>query len=87
MIYYKGDKFISENRGDVSSCPVCNNRMGFVFGTCVQCGFNHIEAEFNHIKVYVDDLPTHIRDRLIRKHVEKYDVEAISERAKDHEFY
>ena len=32
-------------------CPVCGNTMGFAFGTCIDCGFNHITNEFQSIRV------------------------------------
>lgn len=32
-------------------CPVCKNRIGFVCGTCIDCGFDQISNEFKWIKV------------------------------------
>ncbi len=37
------------------SCPHCGNTMGFVCGTCCECGYNRIDGQFRHIHVYVDD--------------------------------
>lgn len=42
---------------DVIACPHCGNKQGFVFGTCIDCGWNYMSNSFTHIKVYVDDLP------------------------------
>lgn len=32
-------------------CPHCGNKVGFVFGTCIECGFNKQEMKFKFIKV------------------------------------
>lgn len=52
------------------ACEKCGNRLGFAFGTCVQCGYNYLDKQYHHIKVYVDDLPEDIKWRLIDKHDE-----------------
>lgn len=50
-------------------CPNCKNDWGFVFGRCIQCGFNHDTNKFEVIKVDVEDLPEHIRYYLVMKHI------------------
>lgn len=40
----------------MNKCPVCENTIGFVFGTCVNCGYNHIEKKYKRITVSVEDL-------------------------------
>jgi hypothetical protein len=50
------------------SCPHCQNKMGFVCGMCIDCGYNYLMNEFNFIKVYVDDLAPRDREYLIEKH-------------------
>jgi hypothetical protein len=37
-------------------CPHCQNTMGFVFGTCIECGFNHLDNRFCWVKVWLDDV-------------------------------
>lgn len=32
-------------------CPICKNRIGFVCGTCIECGYNHIDHEYGFITV------------------------------------
>ncbi len=48
-------------------CHHCKNEIGFVCGTCLECGFNYIEKKFSFIKVYVSDLPIE-SSNLILKH-------------------
>lgn len=52
-------------------CPHCQNKMGFAFGTCIECGFNYITKQFNKIEVWVEDLPPNIRDYLINWHADR----------------
>lgn len=49
-------------------CPACGNTQGFAFGTCIECGYNHLTNEYSHIKVYVSDLPKGVRGWLIGEH-------------------
>lgn len=37
-------------------CPICKNMMGFVCGTCVECGYNHIDHTYHFIKVSTEIL-------------------------------
>lgn len=61
------------------SCHMCGNNIGFVFNTCVQCGYNNYSKQFETIKVDVVDLidfgvDEEIIDTLIRIHSRKYKV-------------
>lgn len=40
----------------MDGCPKCGNKLGFAFGTCCQCGFNHISKQYDWIKVWRSDL-------------------------------
>lgn len=57
-----------ERNVDHDSCPKCGNRMGFAFGTCVDCGFNYLDYDYKYIKVDVDKLPESIKWYLIDNH-------------------
>lgn len=54
------------------TCPICKNTMGFVCGTCIECGYNSIDHEFHTIQVNVRELkmllPDEIIDWLIEDH-------------------
>lgn len=54
------------------SCPICKNTKGFVCGTCIDCGFNSIDNEFQFIevntKILSHYLPSELLDRLIEEH-------------------
>ena len=39
-------------------CPICKNTMGFVSGTCIDCGYNQYTNEFERIEVSVKVLET-----------------------------
>jgi len=41
-----------------TTCPKCKNEKGFVFGTCIDCGWNHLDDTFHWIKVNIDALRT-----------------------------
>ena len=49
-------------------CPVCKNKCGFVFGMCIECGWNYLTNEFDKIEVRVGDLPPELRAKLIDIH-------------------
>lgn len=55
------------------SCPKCGNTMGFAFGTCIECGWNHLYNQWEVIKVRVDDLSEDDQYYLIQKHARKYE--------------
>lgn len=63
--------FAIENKS--KGCPVCDNRMGFAFGTCVECGFNHLSGKFKNIETSVDDLEKGYSVKyLVLRHASKY---------------
>lgn len=35
----------------MTECPHCANRIGFVFGTCTECGWNTLTNTFEWIRV------------------------------------
>lgn len=37
-------------------CPICKNTMGFVCGTCIDCGYNQIDHTFHFIEVSTEVL-------------------------------
>ena len=53
-------------------CPICNNMNGFSFGTCVQCGYNHIDHEYRFIKINTEILkalvPADVYDLLVAEY-------------------
>ena len=57
-------------------CPKCKNKVGFAFGTCIQCGYNHLDGEYTRIEVDMEVLeryiPPYILSRLIERHEIKY---------------
>jgi len=55
-----------------TECPKCGNTIGFCFGTCVNCGWNHLDNEWTSIQVNPNYLPYEIRQQLINIHAEKY---------------
>lgn len=53
-------------------CPICKNKIGFAFGTCVECGYNHLDFTFHKIEVNTEVLkallPEDIFWQLIEEH-------------------
>ena len=53
-------------------CPICDNVIGFHFGTCVNCGYNHIDHEYKYIKVDTEILrelvPPKVFEFLVNEH-------------------
>ena len=37
-------------------CPICKNKMGFAVGTCIECGYNHLDHSYHTIEVNADIL-------------------------------
>ena len=37
-------------------CPICKNTMGFAFGTCIECGYNHDDHTYHFIAVSTEIL-------------------------------
>ena len=60
----------------MEECPVCKNKIGFAFGTCIQCGYDHIEEKFSRIEVDMETLEAlldpYMLDLLVNKHKRKY---------------
>lgn len=60
----------------MEECPVCKNKIGFAFGTCIQCGYDHIEEKFSRIEVDMETLEAlldpYMLDLLVSKHERKY---------------
>jgi hypothetical protein len=53
-------------------CPHCKNNSGFAFGTCCECGFNHLDNEFMFVEVRVSDLiGSDLKDYLIYLHAQR----------------
>ena len=52
-------------------CPHCGNTLGFAFGTCCECGYNSLDKEFKHIKVYQGELPDYTYRALAQDHAER----------------
>ena len=57
-------------------CPICKNKTGFVFGTCLECGYNNIDKKFTRIEVDVEVLEKYINSytvaNLIERHKNRY---------------
>lgn len=60
----------------MEGCPICKNKVGFAFGTCIQCGYNHIEEKFSRIEVDMETLEIlldpYMLELLVNKHARKY---------------
>ena len=37
-------------------CPICDNMIGFAFGTCIDCGYNYIDHKYHFIEVDTETL-------------------------------
>lgn len=37
-------------------CPICKNKIGFAFGTCIECGYNHLDNSYHTIEVNAEIL-------------------------------
>lgn len=53
-------------------CPICKSTMGFVCGTCIECGFNHYDNEYRFITISTDVLRSIVSmdmfDYLVKEH-------------------
>lgn len=56
---------------DTDTCPKCTNRIGFSFGTCAECGWNHLDNTWHYIKASTDHLPYSVKEDLIRIHAKR----------------
>ena len=57
-------------------CPMCKNKVGFVFGTCLKCGYNNIDKKFTSIEVDTEVLerylPPYVFYSLLERHEQRY---------------
>ena len=57
-------------------CPKCKNKTGFVFGTCIKCGYNNIDKEYARIEVDLEVLerylPPYVLSCLVERHEQRY---------------
>lgn len=37
-------------------CPICKNKIGFVCGTCIDCGYNQLDHTYHFIEVSTEIL-------------------------------
>lgn len=65
------EEVINDLENQTRGCPACDNRRGFAFGTCVDCGFNQYHGKFETIKIPVSyaHLPV---DHLVLLHAKRY---------------
>lgn len=56
-----------------TTCPKCKNTIGFYFGTCTTCGWNHISNEWAVIKVDPKRIPPQFRQQLIDYYASQYE--------------
>lgn len=54
-------------------CPICKNKIGFAFGTCIECGYNHIKGEFSFINVYVSELEKYLPPEVCLSLIESHE--------------
>jgi hypothetical protein len=56
-------------------CPACKNKVGFVFGTCIRCGYNHLDNKYVRIEVDMEVLerylPPYVLQSLIERHKQR----------------
>lgn len=57
-------------------CPICKNTIGFVCGTCNNCGYNQIDQTYHTIKVNTEILEQIVSpemfDYLVAEHERRY---------------
>ena len=53
-------------------CPICKNKMGFSFGTCIKCGYNHDDHTYHFIEINTEILellvPQNVFNCLVEQH-------------------
>ena len=54
-------------------CPICKNRIGFAFGTCVECGYNYLDFTFHKIEVNTDVLKSLLPEDVFWQLVEEHE--------------
>lgn len=52
----------------MDACPHCDNRFGFVCGSCCRCDWNYLSHKFDHISVDPDMLNAEDRAYFVTKH-------------------
>lgn len=56
-------------------CPACKNKVGFAFGTCIRCGYNHYDKKYVRIEVDMEVLeryiPPYVLQSLIERHKQR----------------
>lgn len=65
-------------------CPICLNRIGFACGTCIECGFNHLDNTFHRIEVDTEVLKHLVTPEVFAKLV--YEHEENKTRTKSSQF-
>lgn len=54
-------------------CPICKNKMGFVCGTCIDCGYNQYTNEFERIEVSVKVLEALLPIETVRYLIDEHE--------------
>ena len=54
-------------------CPICKNKIGFVFGTCIECGYNHDDHTYHTIEVSTEILKQVVSPEMFRYFVCKHE--------------
>lgn len=54
-------------------CPKCGNRLGFAFGTCIDCGYNRNTEKYDEIKVDTDILRTYLPKEIYQYLLEQHE--------------
>lgn len=53
-------------------CSICKNKRGFVFGTCIECGYNYLDNTYHTIEVNTEALkcfvPPDVFDYFVKQH-------------------
>lgn len=68
---------------DPAVCPKCGNALGFVCGTCIDCGWDRLKNEYAFIRIWAGDLKTiaHKFPDLVGRIIDQHDQEATRRRS------
>lgn len=55
------------------TCPICKNTMGFIFGTCIECGYNYLDHTYHTIKVDTEVLKQVVSPEIFNYLVEQHE--------------